>query len=48
VPERKKVPSSGGSGGAELEAAADAARPKPMEVRGTWDIVPSEGEKGVL
>jgi hypothetical protein len=29
----------------ELEAAADAERPKPREVRGTWDIVPSEGGK---
>jgi hypothetical protein len=33
--------------GAELEAAADAERPKPMEVRGRWDIVfPEGGERG--
>jgi hypothetical protein len=32
--------------GAELEAAADAERPKPMEVRGCSDIVFPEGEKG--
>jgi hypothetical protein len=51
VPSREKSPVwVGGAGGAELEVAADAERgcPKPMEVRGTWDIVPSEGEEGGL
>jgi hypothetical protein len=37
----------GRGAGAELEAAADAERPKPMEVRGSWDIVfPEGGERG--
>jgi hypothetical protein len=48
VPEWEKSPVWGGLGGAELEGAADAEHPKPREVRGTWDIVPSEGEKGGL
>jgi hypothetical protein len=45
VPVREKSPIWEGSGGAELEAAVDAERggPKPMEVRGTWDIVSAEG-----
>jgi hypothetical protein len=38
----------GGAGGAEQEGAADAEHPKPIEVRGHWDIVSSEGEKGGL
>jgi hypothetical protein len=46
VPERgEKIP-SWGAGGAELEAAADAEHPKPISVRGRWDIVSSEGGKG--
>jgi hypothetical protein len=47
MPLREKSPSWGGAGGAELEGAADAERPKPREVRGTWDIVPSEEDKEV-
>jgi hypothetical protein len=44
----EKIPSSGRAGGAELEGVADAERPKPMEVRGYWDIVSSEGgERGL-
>jgi hypothetical protein len=50
VPSREKSPIWEGSGGAELKAAADAEHggPKPMAVRGHWDIVSSEGEKGGL
>jgi hypothetical protein len=50
VPARgEKIPSSGRAGGAELEGAADAERSKPMEVRGTWDMVfPEGGQRGDL
>jgi hypothetical protein len=36
-----------GAVGAELEGAADAEHAKPIEVRGTWDMVsPEGGERG--
>jgi hypothetical protein len=43
VPSWEKSPSWGGVGGAELEGVADTEHPKPMELRGHWDIVSSEG-----
>jgi hypothetical protein len=47
VPSWEKSPIWGGAG-AQLEGAADAEYPRPREVRGTWDIMSSEGgERGL-